>query len=71
MVPIGDGIVYAAEAYNEIVDRLVEHLKEKGSIAVSDVRELFGTSRKYVLPLLQSMDERRITRRDGDERVLL
>ena len=71
VVPIGDGIVYAADAYNEIVDRLVEHLKEKGSIAVSDVRELFGTSRKYVLPLLQSMDERRITRRDGDERVLL
>jgi selenocysteine-specific elongation factor len=71
VVSLSDGIVYAAEVYDEIVTRVVAQLKEKGSIAVGDVRDLFGTSRKYVVPLLQSMDERRITRRVGDERVLL
>jgi len=31
---------------------------------------MFGTSRKYVQALLEHLDERRITQRVGDERVL-
>ena len=37
---------------------------------VSEARDVLGTIRKYILPLLEHMDERRITRRVGDERVL-
>jgi selenocysteine-specific elongation factor len=37
---------------------------------VAQVRDLFSTSRKYALALLGYMDEKRITRRVGDERVL-
>ena len=69
VVLIGDGIVYAAKAYDEIVDKVVSRLRENGSITVADVRDLFGMSRKYIVPLLESLDERHITRRLGDERV--
>ncbi|MCS6843245.1 MAG: SelB C-terminal domain-containing protein [Caldilineales bacterium] len=31
---------------------------------------MFGTSRKYVLALLEHLDAQHITRRMGDERVL-
>ncbi len=31
---------------------------------------MFDTSRKYILPLLEYLDQQRITRRVGDERVL-
>jgi selenocysteine-specific elongation factor len=31
---------------------------------------MFGTSRKYALALLGHLDEKRVTRRVGDERVL-
>ena len=34
------------------------------------VRDLFDTSRKYALALMAHLDERKITRRVGDERVL-
>ena len=71
VVPVGDGIVYAADAYQELVDKVVAHIKEKGSITIAETRDMLGTSRKYVLPLLQSMDERHITRRVGDDRILL
>ena len=70
VIAIGEGIVYDAEAYRRIVDEVLQHIKTNGQITVSETRDLLGSSRKYVLPLLQSMDVRRITRRVGDDRVL-
>jgi Elongation factor SelB, winged helix len=34
------------------------------------VRDLFGTSRKYALSLLEHLDDEHITRRNGDVRGL-
>ena len=34
------------------------------------MRDLTGTSRKYSLAMLAYLDERRVTRRVGDDRVL-
>jgi len=59
-----------AETYEEMVTRIIDHLNAEGSVTVAQVRDMFGTSRKYVLALLGTMDEKRITRRVGDERVL-
>ena len=44
--------------------------EESGEITITNVRELFGTSRKYTLALLEYMDRQKITRRMGDERML-
>ena len=34
------------------------------------VRDMFDTSRKYALALMEYLDQQRITRRVGDDRVL-
>ena len=70
VVRVNESVIFAATAYREITERIVAHLHEKGSITVADVRTMFDTSRKYSLPLLEHMDQQRITRRVGDERVL-
>ena len=70
VVRVTDAVVFAASAYQEMTGRIVEHLKERGSITVAEARTMFDTSRKYVLPLLEYMDQQQITRRSGDERVL-
>ncbi len=70
VIPIGEGIVYDAEVYRNITNQVVSHIRENGQITVAETRDLLGSSRKYVLPLLQSMDARRLTRRIGDDRVL-
>ncbi len=62
--------VFTTEAYEEMVAQVTAQLREKGTITVAQVRDMFGTSRKYVLGLLEYMDQQRITRRVGDERVL-
>ncbi len=70
IVRVNESVVFAATAYQQLTDRIVAHLHEKGSITVADARTMFDTSRKYILPLLEHMDQQRITRRVGDERVL-
>ena len=70
VVRVGDSVVFAAGAYREMTGRIVEHLRENGSITVAEARTLFNTSRKYILPLLERMDQEQVTRRSGDERVL-
>jgi selenocysteine-specific elongation factor len=43
----------------------------KGTITVARARDLTGSSRKHVLPLLGFLDDRGLTRRSGDDRILV
>jgi selenocysteine-specific elongation factor len=70
IVRASDGVMFPAEAYREMVERVSSHIRANGSVTLAQVRDMFGTSRKYAQALLEHMDEQRITRRVGDERVL-
>jgi selenocysteine-specific elongation factor len=70
VVRVDEGIVFAAEGYREMVERVVAHLKERETVTLAQVRDMLGTSRRYAQALLEHMDQQRITRRVGDERVL-
>jgi selenocysteine-specific elongation factor len=39
--------------------------------AVPQFKEWTGISRKYAIPLLEYLDRVRVTRREGDQRVVL
>ena len=49
--------------------RLAAHAKEHGSFTAGDARTVLGTSRKYVIPLLEALDDKGITKRSGDTRT--
>ncbi len=70
VVKVNETVVFTTAAYDDMVSRIVAHLEQNGSVTVADARSIFGTSRKYVLPLLEYLDQQRVTRRVGDERVL-
>jgi len=70
IVRVSEDLMFATPAYNGMVEKVTSHLKAHGKITVAEVRDLFGTSRRYVLALLEHLDSERITRRLGDERVL-
>jgi selenocysteine-specific elongation factor len=63
-----DGLVFAASAIDEARDRVRRALRERGSVTVADVRDLLGSTRKYVLPILSRLDAEGVTRRRGDDR---
>ena len=70
VVRVSDSVVFSAGAYRQMVEKVKGHIAQRGKITVADGRDLFGTSRKYVLPLLEYLDQQHVTRRVGDERVL-
>ena len=63
-------MAFSAAAYDEMKQRIVSHLREHKTITLAEVRDMFGTSRKFAQALLEHMDGRHITRRTGDVRVL-
>jgi selenocysteine-specific elongation factor len=46
------------------------HLQTHGKLTVAQVRDMFATSRKYALALMEHLDAIGVTRRVGDERML-
>jgi len=70
VVKVSDSVVFAASAYDEMVKKIVAHIKAKGKITLAETRDLFNTSRKYAQALLEHLDQEKVTRRVGDERVL-
>ncbi|MFQ6014377.1 MAG: selenocysteine-specific translation elongation factor [Anaerolineae bacterium] len=67
---VSENVVFLTETYQEMVERVVEYMEREGSITIAQVRDMFHTSRKYALALMEHLDERRVTKRVGDERVL-
>jgi len=69
IVRVSSDVIFAAEAYRQMVGWTENTLATAGDVVVAQLRDRFGTSRKYALALLEHLDERRITRRRGDVRV--
>ncbi|MEX0783140.1 MAG: selenocysteine-specific translation elongation factor [Dehalococcoidia bacterium] len=66
----GRGVVFDREVYGEMVAKVVRHLETHPQITIAEVRDLFGTSRKYAQALLEHLDATKVTRRSGDAHVL-
>lgn len=70
IVQVDPDLVYSRQAYELAVEKVRALLAREERATVAQVRDAFGTSRKYVLPLLEQMDRDNVTQRDGDERTL-
>jgi selenocysteine-specific elongation factor len=71
LVRIGTEAVFLPEAVGRFADAVVSELVSAGKITVARARDLTGSSRKHVLPLLGFLDDRGLTRRSGDDRILV
>ena len=69
VIKTAGGVVFEVAAFSQMVSLILAHIKKNGKITVAETRDLLGSSRKYVLALLEHMDEMKLTKRVGDERV--
>ncbi len=69
LVRVNPDVLFAAEAFQKLVEWTVQTLDAVGEVTVASLRDHFGTTRKYALAFLEYLDERKITRRVGDVRV--
>jgi selenocysteine-specific elongation factor len=70
LVRVNDEVCFPASAYADLLAWVRATIVEQGSVTVAQLRDRFGSSRKYGLALLEHLDERKITRREGEGRVL-
>jgi selenocysteine-specific elongation factor len=70
VVSVGSDLYFLADAVERVKGDLVRLLTEKGGITTGEFRDLYGTSRKYVIPLLEYFDRTGVTIRVGDIRQL-
>ncbi|MGH9803629.1 MAG: SelB C-terminal domain-containing protein, partial [Candidatus Acidiferrales bacterium] len=72
LVKVTEDLLFHRAALEALPEILRGYKREKGErISVPAFKELTGVTRKYAIPLLEYLDRQRLTRRVGDERVIL
>jgi selenocysteine-specific elongation factor len=71
LIQVSPEVLLLAETVESAVQELRHYVRRHGSVTVAQARDLFGSSRKYVLSLLEYLDQRGITQREGDMRVMV
>ncbi len=70
LVQVAEDVLFDAQTYHDLVQQIEQFITAQGAITVAQARDLFGTTRKYALALLEHLDAIGFTKRVGDERVL-
>jgi selenocysteine-specific elongation factor len=71
LVKISDDLVFHRDALADLRKRLAAEKAKSAKLDVARFKDLTGVSRKYAIPLLEYLDREHVTRRVGDERVIL
>lgn len=58
------------EHWEHAVDVLKKFIGERGGITLGEYRDLLDTSRKFAVMLLESFDQQKLTKKQGDVRIL-
>ncbi|HTW64737.1 MAG TPA: selenocysteine-specific translation elongation factor [Bryobacteraceae bacterium] len=69
LVRVNDELVFHAAAMQSLRALLAQ--KKNQHFGVPEFKDWTGISRKYAIPLLEYLDRERVTRRDGEQRVVL
>ena len=72
LIKVTDELIFHRDAVAQLRELLAKYRKERGNkLPIPVFKELTGITRKYAIPLLEYLDRERVTRRVGDERVIL
>jgi selenocysteine-specific elongation factor len=70
LVQVSPEVVFRPSDYQQMVEQIIQLIKNRGTITAAEVRDHFNTSRRYALAILEHLDAQGITLRDGDARRL-
>jgi selenocysteine-specific elongation factor len=64
-------LIFHGSALGKLRELMAQRKRQSNRINVAVFKDITGLSRKYAIPLLEYLDRERITRRDGDDRIIL
>ena len=70
IVALKGGIYLLSATHASMLEATLDLLKEQEQVTLAEVRDRLATSRKVAQAFLEDLDQRRVTRRVGDARVL-
>ena len=65
-----DDCFFSKNNYLKAKELVIEYINKNGSITAGEARDLFNTSRKYAVAILESFDNIKLTKRVEDKRIL-
>jgi selenocysteine-specific elongation factor len=68
LIRIGDGLYFTPEALNDARQRCHDQINEHGPATMAELRDAWGVTRKFAVPLCEYFDSIGVTTRDGDLR---
>jgi selenocysteine-specific elongation factor len=71
LVKLADELVFHHTALEGLRQLMAKQRAKSPKIDVGQFKDLIGVTRKYAIPLLEYLDQQRVTRRVGDERIIL
>jgi selenocysteine-specific elongation factor len=72
LVKVSEELLFHRAALARLPELLRGYKRRKGEkLSVPEFKELTGVTRKYAIPLLEYLDRQRVTRRAGDQRLIL
>jgi selenocysteine-specific elongation factor len=71
LVKLADDLVFHQMALEGLRQLMATQKTKTPKIDVATFKDLLGVTRKYAIPLLEYLDQQRITRRVGDERIII
>ena len=70
IIKINEQIFYDTSTYEVMLSKFVDFLKKHEQINISEIKDLFNVSRKYALGFAEHLDQKQISKRMGDIRIL-
>jgi selenocysteine-specific elongation factor len=70
LIPLPPDVVFRRQDYEQMIAEVRRLMEKQGTLTAAQVRDRFNTSRRYVLALLEHMDTKGMTVREGDVRRL-
>ena len=71
LVKVAEDLIFHSAALAGLRELIARQKAKSNRINVGVFKELTGLTRKYAIPLLEYLDRERVTRRQGDERIIL
>ncbi|MGC9995998.1 MAG: selenocysteine-specific translation elongation factor [Terriglobia bacterium] len=68
---VTEDLIFHRSALSQLKELLAQRKAQSNRINVTVFKEITGLSRKYAIPLLEYLDREHVTRREGDERIIL
>ena len=71
IVLVAPQMVFSGDNYKKALDMLYKHFEKEDTITLAQMRDYLSTSRKYALAILEFWDKIKLTKMEGDARILL